>query len=275
LSELNILGRLANKHENIISLVGSKDESELESLKIHLASTDTPSPPRLLILLEFAGNGTMHSWTQANRSRIGKPLWCRWAKQLASAVAYIHHIGLIHHDIKPQNVLLNDFLDCKLADFGNAAFVGGEILTDGLGKGTLVYSAPELVTLGMIYSYPVDIYSVGVTLYTLCTLYLHSNHLVSGIEPFSLLSKTSAVQTLIAIRSGFFECGMNPGGGGVVGRNEWVFGGNSHEDQIPFLDIVRKCLRVDAGRRPSGEELGFMVEEAELEAACRRYKRSE
>jgi len=37
---------------------------------------------------------------------------------LAGAIEYIHYKGICHFDIKPQNILLNDFLEPKLADFG-------------------------------------------------------------------------------------------------------------------------------------------------------------
>jgi hypothetical protein len=77
----------------------------------------------------------------------------------------------------------------------------------------------------------------------------------------------SAVQTLHAIRTGFFESGCNPGEFDG-GRGWWVFADGVHEDQRPFLRIVEECLRGRAGERPDGVELEIMIERVELEVAC-------
>jgi hypothetical protein len=60
-----------------------------------------------------------------------------------------------------------------------------------------------------------------------------------------------------------------------IERREWVFPGSEHEDQIPFLDIVKACVGLREEGRPSGEMLELMIEEAELFAACHGKKRIE
>lgn len=77
-------------------------------------------------------------------------------------------IGLIHQDIKPQNILLDNEKQPRISDFGISAFVG-EIQT-GI-RGTKAYMAPELF-LGTQPSIITDIYSLGVTFYQLITDHL-------------------------------------------------------------------------------------------------------
>ncbi|KAJ3063120.1 hypothetical protein HK102_008562, partial [Quaeritorhiza haematococci] len=61
--------------------------------------------PRLLILLEYEQNGNMWDWITKHKESVTRRLWIKWAKQLASAVAFIHSVGIVHHDIKPHNIL--------------------------------------------------------------------------------------------------------------------------------------------------------------------------
>ncbi len=78
-----------------------------------------------------------------------------WAKTLADTLAAVHRHGIVHHDIKPQNLLLTDDGRLKVADFGVA----------NRNWGTRAYMAPEL-SLGEAASDDVriDIYALGVTL---------------------------------------------------------------------------------------------------------------
>lgn len=89
--------------------------------------------------------------------------------QAASALRFAHAKGILHRDIKPANLLLDRHGTVWLADFGMAS------QTDALQKpaarhfgGTLTYLAPE--QLGGRVDERSDIYSLGVTLYELCTL---------------------------------------------------------------------------------------------------------
>ena len=73
--------------------------------------------------------------------------------------------NVIHRDIKPDNIFINDFGDFKLGDFGIARKL--ENITGGLSqKGTYNYMAPE-VEKGNRYDSTVDIYSLGIVLYWL------------------------------------------------------------------------------------------------------------
>ncbi|KAJ5650472.1 Serine/threonine-protein kinase 32B [Penicillium longicatenatum] len=86
-----------------------------------------------------------------------------WAAELGCALKYIHSQGIIHRDVKPDNVLLDSEGHVHLADFNVASdFRPGKPLTSK--SGTLAYLAPEVYEGGGYY-FEVDWWSLGVTFY--------------------------------------------------------------------------------------------------------------
>ncbi|KAJ3018541.1 hypothetical protein HKX48_002820 [Thoreauomyces humboldtii] len=294
LCEVYLLRKLSPLHPNIIKFIGVKDEADVDNpnVKSDLAaafSFDLRSPPeavgnatkrdslgaakvvdpapKLLVLLEYLPKGNMWDWVARNKEDVGRRLWIKWARQLASAVECMHVQGVIHHDIKPHNILLSEYLDVRLADFGNACFT----LHMGLVRGTAPYSAPELFTPALPYSFPVDIYSLGVTLYTLIT----------GVEPFSLARTTT--QLYMGVRRGFFASGLQLGvsAEGIVAQALAAAAGaaatsptsplsargpitgsvprvrflNGDTVDLRICEIVQRCLDPDPSKRFSAAEL--------------------
>ncbi|SRR6266571_3219571 len=93
------------------------------------------------------------------------------AVKLASLIEYIHSHGVIHRDIKPQNVLVTGSeRDVKLIDFG-VATAADTRTTTLVAAGTPMYAAPELYgrTFDGTLSSAVDIYSLGVTIFEAMT----------------------------------------------------------------------------------------------------------
>jgi serine/threonine-protein kinase len=89
--------------------------------------------------------------------------------QMARALAFAHARGLVHRDVKPQNVLLNDDGQAKMTDFGIARSVDVEGVTiTGTVLGTSEYIAPEQAR-GQRVDAQTDVYSLGVVLYELLT----------------------------------------------------------------------------------------------------------
>ncbi|KAJ3150719.1 hypothetical protein HDU86_006336 [Geranomyces michiganensis] len=153
LSEVYILRKLSPLHDNIIKFIGVKDEADVDSPKVRaelaarsgspaIAAPDQDNATtgggggqamadpsmHLLVLLEYLSKGNMWDWVSRNKQSVGRRLWLKWARQLAGAVECMHAQGIVHHDIKPHNILLSEYLDVRLADFGNACFVPEQTL---------------------------------------------------------------------------------------------------------------------------------------------------
>ncbi|KAK1300072.1 Serine/threonine-protein kinase AFC1 [Acorus calamus] len=88
-----------------------------------------------------------------------------YAKQLFIALKHLRNCGVLHCDIKPDNMLVNEAKNVlKLCDFGNAMFSGKNEITPYLVS--RFYRAPEII-LGLPYDHPLDIWSVGCCLFEL------------------------------------------------------------------------------------------------------------
>ncbi|XP_052199029.1 uncharacterized protein LOC127806074 [Diospyros lotus] len=90
-----------------------------------------------------------------------------YSKQLFIALKHLKNCGVLHCDIKPDNMLVNEAKNVlKLCDFGNAMFAGKNEITPYLVS--RFYRAPEII-LGLPYDHPMDIWSVGCCLFELYT----------------------------------------------------------------------------------------------------------
>ncbi|XP_012082071.1 serine/threonine-protein kinase prpf4B isoform X2 [Jatropha curcas] len=90
-----------------------------------------------------------------------------YAKQLFIALKHLKNCGVLHCDIKPDNMLVNEAKNVlKLCDFGNAMYSGKNEVTPYLVS--RFYRAPEII-LGLTYDHPMDMWSVGCCLYELYT----------------------------------------------------------------------------------------------------------
>ncbi|HEX2728234.1 MAG TPA: Stk1 family PASTA domain-containing Ser/Thr kinase [Rubrobacteraceae bacterium] len=91
------------------------------------------------------------------------------AAQVAEALAVAHDRGIVHRDIKPQNVLMTPSGETKVADFGIARAASATVMTQtNLVLGTAGYMAPEQAA-GEKVSPATDLYSLGVVLYEMLT----------------------------------------------------------------------------------------------------------
>lgn len=83
-------------------------------------------------------------------------------QQMLAGLAYLHHKGVIHRDIKGSNILLNNRGELKLGDFGLARFYQKRRRSDYTNRViTLWYRPPELLFGATVYGPEVDMWSAG------------------------------------------------------------------------------------------------------------------
>jgi serine/threonine protein kinase len=101
----------------------------------------------------------------------------RFIEQIGSALEYAHNLGIVHRDLKSNNVLLDEFDNCYLTDFGIAKLMAGttsgKLTSTGAVMGTPAYMAPEQWRSEPIDA-RTDLYALGVILY----------ELLLGAQPF-------------------------------------------------------------------------------------------
>nr|XP_026654538.1 serine/threonine-protein kinase SIK2 [Zonotrichia albicollis] len=119
----------------------------------------------LYLVTEFAKNGEIFDYL-ASHGRLSEAEARRKFWQILSAVEYCHGRKIVHRDLKAENLLLDNNMNIKIADFGFGNFYkSGEPLTTWCGSPP--YAAPEVFE-GQQYEGPqLDIWSMGVVLYVL------------------------------------------------------------------------------------------------------------
>ncbi|XP_042331300.1 serine/threonine-protein kinase SIK2 isoform X2 [Sceloporus undulatus] len=119
----------------------------------------------LYLVTEYAKNGEIFDYL-ANHGRLSESEARRKFWQILSAVEYCHSRKIVHRDLKAENLLLDNNMNIKIADFGFGNFYkSGEPLTTWCGSPP--YAAPEVFE-GQQYEGPqLDIWSMGVVLYVL------------------------------------------------------------------------------------------------------------
>ncbi|KND04242.1 CAMK/CAMKL/PASK protein kinase [Spizellomyces punctatus DAOM BR117] len=121
-------------------------------------------------------------------------------RQIAEAVAYLHSRGIVHRDLKDENIVIDSNLHVKIIDFGSAAFEPSHKKSQLFDRfqGTLQYASPEILRGERYKGRPSDIWAMGVLLYTMlhgeCPFSSSEEAMASGYKPPKMQTSAECLQ---------------------------------------------------------------------------------
>uniref|UniRef100_A0A7N0TNX9 non-specific serine/threonine protein kinase n=1 Tax=Kalanchoe fedtschenkoi TaxID=63787 RepID=A0A7N0TNX9_KALFE len=149
LNEVEILTRL--RHRNLVTLYGCTSRHSRE----------------LLLVYEYISNGTVGDHLHGRKVKPGSLSWqtrLKIAVETASALKYLHASDIIHRDVKTNNILLDDYFNVKVADFGLSRLFPLHVThVSTAPQGTPGYVDPEYHQCYQLTDKS-DVYSFGVVL---------------------------------------------------------------------------------------------------------------
>lgn len=196
----------------IAALVALKGHPNVVQVEQVVSTANGPA-----IVMEFMSRGSVLDSYDAGNMSATRVAFIGAAA--ASGLHAAHDVGIVHRDVKPQNVLVNNFGQVKLCDFGIAAIQRSSEFQTRTTALSVRYASPEELDNDLNIGAPTDVYSLGASLF----------HLMYG-EPPSFRGGRGADPNLI--RTG-------------RGRDPLV-------DQV--ASIIGRCLEEDPSRRPSANE---------------------
>ncbi|CAN6560492.1 unnamed protein product [Malus baccata var. baccata] len=138
------------RHRNLIKIISCCDELDFKAL-----------------ILQLMPNGSLENWLYSPNRYMTILQRLDIMKDVALALEYLHHgysIPIVHCDVKPSNILLDDDMVAHVADFGIARLIGGgDSMTETMTLATVGYMAPEFGMEGSV-STRGDVYSFGIVL---------------------------------------------------------------------------------------------------------------
>merc|ERR1719440_696894 len=125
-------------------------------------------PNKLVLVFEFLEND-LKKYMKALSGRLTPSTVKNFAFQLCKGVEFRHANRIIHRDLKPQNLLIDNRLRLKIADFGLARAFQTPIPKYTHEVVTVWYRPPEILLGSVLYSVPVDVWSMGCILAEMAT----------------------------------------------------------------------------------------------------------
>ena len=209
---------------------------------------------RAYLVMRYLGGGSVRDLVNA-QGKLSLDKVSRISMQTLSAMAFAHRNSVVHRDIKPDNVFLDDDGNAYLSDFGIAKTVGADASeASGQIVGTPAYLAPEQIR-GEEATPQSDIYAFGIMLY----------EMLSGARPFNDVSLATLVYRHLNEPLPMIDhesLNLPPVFNGIIQRATAKNPQERHRDAIELNDELQEALREsDESIELTLEELDF----AELE----------
>jgi eukaryotic-like serine/threonine-protein kinase len=133
-------------------------------VKLHDVGIDETSGAPYLVM-EYVVGETLEKYLAARKPELQQAF--AWGAALARALSYAHQQGIVHGDVKPANIMINQDGRVMVTDFGIARFAA-HVSQAGSLRGTPAYLSPEQI-LGHPTDGRSDLFSLGIVLYQLTT----------------------------------------------------------------------------------------------------------
>lgn len=128
-------------------------------------------PPVYCIITEYMSQGNLRMYLNKKEPySLSTETILRLALDISRGMEYLHSQGVIHRDLKSNNLLLNDEMRVKVADFGTSC-LETQCREEKGNMGTYRWMAPEMIKERR-YTRKVDVYSFGIVLWELTTALL-------------------------------------------------------------------------------------------------------
>ncbi|XP_042342447.1 ribosomal protein S6 kinase-related protein [Plectropomus leopardus] len=159
-SEILKHGALEQSKEEVVI------QRQLKHPFIHNLQDCWQTQRHLFIMCDYCSTGDLYTYWLL-KGRFGEDEVRLFAAELGSALGFLHDLGIMHRDVKMENILLSDQGHLRLSDFGLSRRLkrGGRAFTI---CGTILYMAPEVLSGGP-YNHAADWWSLGIMLFSLVT----------------------------------------------------------------------------------------------------------
>ena len=122
-----------------------------------------------LMVSEYLENGSLFDHLHEKKTKLNRKLILKIIIEILKGLTYMRNKKIVHRDIKSSNILIDQFWNIKLADFGLSKRIMGLQHVKKSRVGTPNWMAPEICR-GEKYSYSADIYSFGVVVWEIVTM---------------------------------------------------------------------------------------------------------
>jgi len=236
LSDKDSRNKLVNLVKEVEMVKNLNNINIIKYMALHRSRESTKDVVDYSIIMEYVNGGNLLDLTKSRKEKFTKNEIQNILRQVLNGIRHLHSHHIIHHDIKPSNILVDKGegkCRFKIADFSMATKVNEES-PEGVRAcaGTPWYIAPEII-LGYPYSYAADIWSVGCLTFELFT----------GRRPYDCYDGMDALFQMVNNPSPLSACPQP------------LLSALYLYENCALLDFLNKCWIREPNKRPTARAL--------------------